>query len=472
MHTRGLMVAAAAAAVVAGAAALVPGIDGGHASRAGFTAAEGDSPAAIRQSVLNGTALSRHRLVNNCTTKSGKKTYHLGCDSSLMASRTDPNKPLVTSEPAALGPADFARAFHLPASGGRRGTIGIIDFGGISTVDADLAVYRKTYGLPACTAASGCLKVVGRDGGAPPAPSKLPVLSTIEQALGLETTLDVQLASAACPGCKIVLVQLPVDLVAMGAQYAGFPAPLATALADGTDTAIKKGANAVSMSYILANGFQPGIATGDIGRRLRHPGVAVVASSGDHGYVARKTSDQTWPQELPWVVSVGGVELTSRDGGATFAKRAWGKVEGDKAWWGAASLCSTTLPPANGQPARISKLCAGHRASSDVSAASTGLAIYDGFGYVGGGTGWGVALGTSGSAPYIAGLYARTGTAKVNGPNTLYRAPRGAIEDVTTGSSMQNGATGCADSPPALCVAGQGWDGPTGLGVPNGLRAF
>lgn len=88
---------------------------------------------------------------------------------------------------------------------------------------------------------------------------------------------------------------------------------------------------------------------------------------------------------------------------------------------------------------------------------------------------WTVADGTSLSSPFIAGLYARGGrTAGVLGPNTIYSASGGAFTDVTTGTNVnpEDGQATCPADAPALCEAGPGWDGPTGVGTPNGLSGF
>ena len=246
---------------------------------------------------------------------------------------------------------------------------------------------------------------------------------------------------------------------------------------DGVDTAIGLGANAVSISYDLANGLQPGIATDTLGQRLHHPGVAIVAAAGDHG-VEEGTVNQVWPQELPWVTSAGGVQVSSTDGGQTFTKSVWNSGPGTGGYWSAASACSSFIAPALGQPASVAAACGGHRASSDVSAVAVNVSIYDTYLPASGGPGgWGVAEGTSASAPFLAGLYVRAGTDGVDGPNTVYAAATagtGSIEDVTTGTNMPNGAADCtkANLPTVLCVAGPGWDGPTGLGTPNGTGSF
>ena len=104
------------------------------------------------------------------------------------------------------------------------------------------------------------------------------------------------------------------------------------------------------------------------------------------------------------------------------------------------------------------------RAEADVSAVAdpaTGVAVYQTYG----GSGWAVYGGTSAAAPIIASVYALAGTPGASDdPNTYPYAHTGNLNDVTTGS---NGTCGAP-----LCTAGAGWDGPTGLGTPNGAAAF
>ena len=74
--------------------------------------------------------------------------------------------------------------------------------------------------------------------------------------------------------------------------------------------------------------------------------------------------------------------------------------------------------------------------------------------------------GTSASAPIIAGVYALAGNAGAATLPARTRTPTPAsLFDVTTGS---NGSCAAA----YLCTAGAGYDGPTGLGTPNGTGAF
>ncbi|MDQ1701944.1 MAG: hypothetical protein QOF57_1196, partial [Frankiaceae bacterium] len=105
-----------------------------------------------------------------------------------------------------------------------------------------------------------------------------------------------------------------------------------------------------------------------------------------------------------------------------------------------------------------------NRAEADVSAVadpSTGVAVYQTYG----GTGWSVYGGTSAAAPIVASVYALAGApAAADYPNAYPYAHPANLNDVTSGT---NGTCGAP-----LCTAGAGWDGPTGLGTPNGLAAF
>ncbi|WP_329252072.1 hypothetical protein OG417_08260 [Actinoallomurus sp. NBC_01490] len=465
---------AAAAATVAAVTAAVQSPEQKTAGTVAASAANSDSPAAIRASILDGTLWRTHKVVNSCA---GPKKYRIGCDFGLLSASGDASKPANTAQPAGLGPDDLARAFHLPADKGKGGTVGIVTMAHHPSLESDLAAYRKQYGLPACTTASGCLKVVGEKGGKPPATTvRLPLLSQLAQSYTLETVMDVEMVSAACPNCKILVVEQPIEPASLAAGAVGFPQLDAQHEVNATNTAIRLGADAVSISYFIGNGHQSNILTqGTLPKGMHHPGVPIVSAAGDLGFLGTAPKDQNWPQQLPFVISAGGVELTSADGGQTFTKKAWGKVEGEK-YMSSSSGCSTTLPPANRQPASVSKICGGHRATTDIAAAASGLTIYDTYWPTASADpigGWGVGVGTSAASPYIAGLFVRAGaTEKVSGPNTIYRAPSSAIEDVTSGSNMQNGAEGCKDAPAVLCVSGPGWDGPTGVGVPNGLGAF
>lgn len=325
--------------------------------------------------------------------------------------------------PTALAPSDIRSAYQLP-QGGDSQTVAIVDAYGYDNAEADLAVYREHYGLPACTAANGCFRKVDQRGG-----SDYPV-----QDVGWagETALDLDAVSAACPQCHLLLVQ---------GDDASFDA-LGTAV----DTAVRLGATVVSNSY-GSQGGEDAVEL-DYDHFYDHPGVAIVVSSGDIGNAT------SWPSTSPSVTSVGGTRL-ERD---TTTGRGWAET----AWGSAGSGCS----PYEQKPIfqqKVDTSC-DNRASADISAVAdpdTGLAVYDSYGY----DGWLQIGGTSLSAPLVAGMYALAGTPEPGTyPVTYPYAAESGFHDVTEGA---NGS--CGD---LLCNAVPGWDGPTGLGTPAGVGAL
>ena len=409
--------------------------------------ATADTTASLRDQVRSGTLDRTHGTVPTCDL----------CLSRMVAAAPGSDQPLSSNTPVGWGADDLAAALHVPLSDGhnRRGVVAIISSGAYPIEESDLAIYRAQYGLPPCTVANGCLTITDLDGGPPLQPTN----AKYDQAGAAEAAMDLDMVSASCPSCRIMNVQVPaID---------GIPGPieqLHKAMGDFThavDTAIASGAEAVSMSFGFPNDNSPEARA--IDRQLIHPGVAVMAASGDAGY---GLADQiTWPSDLPWVTSVGGVTLTQQ-----------GKDFSQTAWFAAGSGCDTNQPGAIGAPAAVSALCGGHRASADVSAVADDVAVYIGYApYSKRPPKWIAGGGTSLSSPYLAGLYARGGhTWRVLGPNTIYHAPSGAFTDVTTGKNVGDRVPqqSCPADAQPLCIAGPGWDGPTGVGTPNGLSAF
>jgi len=94
---------------------------------------------------------------------------------------------------------------------------------------------------------------------------------------------------------------------------------------------------------------------------------------------------------------------------------------------------------------------------------ATGVAVYDTYRFV---HGWSVFGGTSVASPIIASVYAIAGPIPGHDyAHGLYQAPAGSLNDVITGSNGSCGGT-------YLCTAMPGYDGPTGMGTPNGIKAF
>ncbi|MFC0548960.1 S53 family peptidase [Kutzneria chonburiensis] len=321
--------------------------------------------------------------------------------------------PLVSG----LSPANLASAYKLGAGGSGK-TVAIVDAYDDPNAEKDLATYRSNFGLPACTTANGCFKKVNQTGG-----TSYP---TGDTGWSEEISLDIDMVSAVCPSCHILLVE------ATSPSYAN----LGTAV----NTAVRLGATAVSNSY----GGGESSAETSYDTYYNHPGVAITVSSGDSGYGVE------YPAASRYVTAVGGTHLTS--GGGT---RGWTET----AWSGAGSGCSAYEP----KPSWQHDTSCTRRTVADVSAVAdpaTGVAVYDTYGE----SGWLVFGGTSVASPIIASVYALSGN--VSGvPASLAYANTGSLFDVTSGSNGSCGGT-------YLCTAKAGYDGPTGLGTPNGTGAF
>lgn len=335
------------------------------------------------------------------------------CDAVLA---TDGVRPLVSPTPAGLTPADVQGAYGLPADGGAGRTVAIVDAYDDPAAAADLAVYRATFGLPPCGTGDGCLRVVGGDG-----TSRLP---TPNAGWAEEESLDLDAVSAACPACRLLLVE------ARSSSIADLLAAERTALA-------APGVVAVSNSW--GGGEPAGAATETA---FRSATVEVTASSGDSGYGVE------FPASSADVLAVGGTSLTVGPDHRRVRETAWSL---------AGSGCSASVPKPGWQRDRS---CT-RRSVADVAAdadPATGLAVYDSYGLAGGG-GWLVVGGTSLAAPLVAAVHAVAGSTGST-VRQLY-AGTAAVHDITTG---HNGSCRAR----ALCTSGPGWDGPTGVGSPDG----
>jgi len=328
-------------------------------------------------------------------------------------------KPAASSTPSGFNPPDIRSAYALTAasSGGR--TVAIVDAYDDPTAESDLGVYRSTFGLPACTTANGCFRKVNQGGG-----SRLPRTNA---GWATEISLDLDMVSAACPDCKILLVE------ASSASFSNLGAAVNYA-------ATQPGVVAISNSY--GGSDSAPLAA------YNHPGIAITASTGDSGYGVQS------PASFDSVVAVGGTSLTKAS-----TARGWSET----AWSGAGSGCSTL----NAKPSWQTTVtqCTG-KANADVSAVAdpnTGVSVYDTTAY-NGATGWLVYGGTSVASPIIASVYALSGNT-AGYPAAYTWTQTSALNDVITGS---NGTC-----PTAIwCTATNGWDGPTGLGTPNGTTGF
>jgi outer membrane protein assembly factor BamB len=331
-----------------------------------------------------------------------------------------------------LAACDIQNAYRLPSAVlGTGKTVAIVDAYDDPTAASDLAVYRSTMRLPPCTTANGCFRKVNQQGAASPLPS-------YNKGWALEISLDLDMVSATCPNCRILLVE------ASSASIAD--------LAASVDTAAAQGASVVSNSY----GTRESSALTAYDAHYRHSGIPVVVASGDCGYGA----GPQWPAVIPAVTAVGGTALTRAASSRGYSETVWNATS---------STCSsqsgsTLAAPGSGCSAYETKpswqsdsLCP-RRTVADVAAVAANLAVYDTSGY----SGWVTVGGTSAATPIIASADALGGSTA--GPSDVY-AHGNVLFDVTTGN---NGS--CSGT--YLCTAAVGFDGPTGLGTPCGVGAF
>lgn len=324
------------------------------------------------------------------------------------------------STPIGLGPDQIRGAYNLPSAASRAQTIAIVTAFDNPKAESDLGVYSSTYGLSRCTSANGCFSKVNGYGKTSPLPPS-------EATWALESSLDVQIAHAVCPNCRILLVE---------AASASVPD-----LLDAVDSAVRLGATEVSNSWVVDE-FS---SETRYDSHFDHPGVVITAASGDANRVQ-------WPASSQFVTAVGGTTLVM-SGNARVSEGAWGL---------SGSGCSSY----EAKPAWQTDSGCSHRTVPDVAAVgdpSSGAAVYDSFGYSDR-KGWFRIGGTSLATPIIAATYALAGNAGGVVAGSYPYAHSDSLFDV---GSRSGG--GCS---PSSCASGSGSGASAGLGSPNGTTAF
>ncbi len=334
--------------------------------------------------------------------------------------------PALAAEIPGYHPADIQAAYALAsATGGYGAVVAVVAKGDDPNAARDLAVYRRVFGLPPCTVENGCFRKVNEYGSNGDFPDG-------DYAWSTEIALDLDMASAACPNCHILLVEANTASIA----------DLGTAV----DTAARLGATAISNSY-----YTPEYDGEQVDARYYdHPGIAITVSAGDGGYGA------TFPASAASVTAVGGTTL-ARDAGTS---RGWAET----VWSFTASGCSAYIS----KPSWQSDTGCAMRTMVDLAVVGdpdTGVAAFNTYAPPGE-RGWAVYGGTSVGAPIVAAIYAlaRGEDASANGASRAYANP-GAFNPVLSGSDGTCAVT-------YLCTAGSGYNGPAGLGTPKGTNGF
>lgn len=339
---------------------------------------------------------------------------------------------LVNQAPRGFGPADLRSAYNISGQAYGHRVVAIVDAYDDSTIKNDLDVYSKQYNLPllpicktsAANSTIPCFQKINQSGS-----SGLPKTNG---GWAVEIALDVEAVHALCENCSIILIEAI--------------SPNMKNLSAAVDSAIKAGADVISNSY--GGPEFPGETTFDF--HFNHPGIAFTVSSGDSGYGVQ------YPAASPYVTAVGGTSLYLNAGG---------KYADENAWSGAGSGCSQFEPKPSWQ---TDAKCAG-RTVADVSAVAdpaTGFAVYTTT-TPKGQKGWFTVGGTSLAAPIIAAVYANSNLSSNKPANSL---------PYDLGSKLNlhdviGGANGSCN-PSYLCSGKTKYDGPTGLGTPNGTGAF
>jgi MYXO-CTERM domain-containing protein len=359
-----------------------------------------------------------------------------------------------------MAPKDVLAAYSLPSSAKADGKIvALIELPSVKGM-TDVNAYRRQFGipeLPACPVdGSGvpkpggvaCFARVGEDG------TTGSVSMTDCAGWSGETGLDMDMVSAACPDCSIVLVE--------------------AANTNDLDQMNRIAATVVGAAAASNSWGGPETGTDDASA-YDNPGILTFAASGDSGYLNEQLGFQngpSFPASAPAVVAVGGTTLQVSAG--HYSEAVWNDGARQMVYYGGGSLsaggsgCSGEFSRPTWQSgAGLTFGACGKRASVDLSAAAQFNPSAMGGGiaaYAADTNGWNAVQGTSAASPLVAAIMVRLGLAGKDN-HALFYGHTDDFNDVTSGTNDSLGL--CND---VMCTAGKGWDGPTGLGTPNGER--
>jgi subtilase family serine protease len=360
-----------------------------------------------------------------CEEKEDEARCHAQWRSDLTA---NPDPLALPNDILGYQPSHLRHAYHVAAESAAQGgdqTIAVVVAHHDPLVEADLNVYRVAFGMAPCLEATGCLTELWASGNADGRGERnTSTAPSFNQGWAIEEELDVEMVSAICPHCKIIVSE------AVNGTLKN--------LSDAVNAAVTQGATEVSNSYTIAE------ASGmdQYNSAYEHDGVPITAAAGDKGYGVG------YPASISKVTAVGGASLVKT-----------GDTWEEAVWPGTGSGCSGFEK----KPSWQTDSGCSYRTVNDLAVVAdpaTGVSAF--VAYTGG---WAVFGGTSVGAPIVAGLYALAGNgAHLNSPKTLYEH----ADSFAPITSRSNGTC----YPNYLCSGGPGYDGPSGLGMPVGLSAF
>jgi subtilase family serine protease len=425
---------------VASAAGLAAGVMALTASAASATSAAPLPPqVSIASEISHGAHASQPVLTsaNSRSTRACAAVIVVGHHSCFVLKRDGLHSIPSSASPDVIpagvgyGPSQLQSAYKLTsasASGGSGRAIAIVDAFDDPTAASDLAAYRSSAGLPPVPS----FQKLNQNGQTSPLPAKAPASDDWT----LEESLDLDMASAICPLCNIVLVEASSD----------------------TGNGLYVAENtAASVAGYISNSWGGPEMSSDISldsANFNHPGDVITASAGDSDFGV------IYPAASPNVVSVGGTRLSTAANSRGWSESVWNSASNVE---GTGSGCSAFEPQPSWQTALGLPGCS-KRIDNDVAAdadPATGVAVYD---TSNGNGGWNEVGGTSASSPMLAAMFALAGSPGNTPADDIYTHTSDFF-DVTSGN---NGAC----SPAYLCTAETGYDGPTGIGTPNGIAGL
>ena len=329
-----------------------------------------------------------------------------------------------TGSPSGETPQSIYQVYNLPVPGAGSKVIAIVDAFDYPTAEHDLNVFSTQFGLPQCTTANGCFKVVYARGSKPRA----------NCGWAQEAALDIEWAHALAPLAKIVLVEAASNSFTDLFQAVDVATAQVQSLGGGGEVSMSWGGSEFSSEASNDSHFQ-------------NANVVYVASSGDTGGVT------IYPSASPYVVAAGGTTIHRNGAGAFVSETGWSGSGGGV----------SKYEPKPGYQVGIANTNATHRSIPDFSFDAdpqSGVSVYDST-RCQGSSGWLVFGGTSVAAPSLAGIINQAGhsSSSVTELTNIYAniGNSGEFRDIVSGTA-------------GSFSAGPGWDFVTGVGSTQGLN--